>query len=230
MLTLAVAPGRCLGDGANLALGSPWPGSIARSSAFSGSSAAQLPPRRGIPIIAQRFGRWDPRGGWGRVPEGRLRIDARHALSRPSGIYELCAAASQGSEGSATVMSPSGTGTRPAPGLDEAPRPGTPSPGKDTTNAAPSLLHQFKDFISHPPLIKNLILAKKIPMNGGMVPLDWSFARSTRLLSGKVGDRRQPLSSAPRPSRKNAVVSRSAAGTCALHLKFLKDRHHSARI
>ena len=48
------------------------------------------------------------------------------------------------------------------------------------TNSAPSLLQQFKDFISHPPVIKNLIFAKKIPMNGGMLPLDGTFAYSTR--------------------------------------------------
>ncbi len=49
-----------------------------------------------------------------------------------------------------------------------------------TTNLAPSLLQQFKDFISHPPVIKNLVFAKKIPMSGGMLPLDGSFAYSTR--------------------------------------------------
>ncbi len=51
--------------------------------------------------------------------------------------------------------------------------------GPDQTNFAPSLLQQFKDFISHPPVIKNLVFAKKIPMNGGMLPLDGSFAFST---------------------------------------------------
>jgi hypothetical protein len=56
---------------------------------------------------------------------------------------------------------------------------GAPRP-ENATNLAPSLLQQFKDFISHPPVIKSLVFAKKIPMNGGALPLDGSFARSTR--------------------------------------------------
>jgi hypothetical protein len=47
------------------------------------------------------------------------------------------------------------------------------------TNSAPSLLQQFKDLISHPPVISNLVFQQKVPMGGGMRPLDGSFAQST---------------------------------------------------
>ncbi len=51
---------------------------------------------------------------------------------------------------------------------------------ENATDSAPPLLQQFEHFISHPPAIQNLVFAKKIPMNGGALPLDGSFARSTR--------------------------------------------------
>jgi hypothetical protein len=42
-----------------------------------------------------------------------------------------------------------------------------------------SALEKFKDFISHPPIISNLVFQQKVPMSGGARPLDGSFARST---------------------------------------------------
>ncbi len=42
-----------------------------------------------------------------------------------------------------------------------------------------SLLEQFKAFISSPPPISNLVFQQKVPMGGGMLPLDGSFALST---------------------------------------------------
>lgn len=47
------------------------------------------------------------------------------------------------------------------------------------SNAAPSALEQFKQFICSPPVINNIVFQKKVPMGGGMRPLDGSFARST---------------------------------------------------
>ncbi len=51
---------------------------------------------------------------------------------------------------------------------------------ENATNFAPSLLLRLKGFISPPPVIKNLIFARKVPMNGGMLPLDGSSAYSAR--------------------------------------------------
>ncbi len=51
--------------------------------------------------------------------------------------------------------------------------------GQAETGAAPSPLEQFKQFIASPPIIQNLVFAQKVPMGGGMRPLDGSFAFST---------------------------------------------------
>ncbi|HLH54025.1 MAG TPA: hypothetical protein VKY92_10475 [Verrucomicrobiae bacterium] len=46
----------------------------------------------------------------------------------------------------------------------------------DSANLA---LEEFKNFISHPPVISNLVFQQKVPMGGGARPLDGSFAHST---------------------------------------------------
>ena len=45
--------------------------------------------------------------------------------------------------------------------------------------SSPSPLEQFKEFIASPPIISNLIVQKKVPTGGGIIPLDGSFAQST---------------------------------------------------
>lgn len=46
------------------------------------------------------------------------------------------------------------------------------------SNTVPSALDQFKKFISSPAPIKNLVFQKKVPIGGGVRPLDGSFAQS----------------------------------------------------
>ena len=47
------------------------------------------------------------------------------------------------------------------------------------TASGPSAVEQFKQFLASPPIIQNLVFQQKVPMGGGMRPLDGSFAFST---------------------------------------------------
>jgi len=58
----------------------------------------------------------------------------------------------------------------PLPPLQAGDMPGSESPA----------LEQFKQFISSPPSIRNLVWQQKVPMEGGQRPLDGTFALSTR--------------------------------------------------
>jgi hypothetical protein len=51
---------------------------------------------------------------------------------------------------------------------------------EDGSNSAPSPVEQFKNFISSPPIIQNLVFQQKVPMESGARPLDGTFALSTR--------------------------------------------------
>jgi hypothetical protein len=51
---------------------------------------------------------------------------------------------------------------------------------EELSNSAPAPIEQFKNFISSPPIIQNLVFQQKVPMDGGQRPLDATFALSTR--------------------------------------------------
>src|SRR5512140_3380177 len=48
------------------------------------------------------------------------------------------------------------------------------------SGSATSPVEQFKQFLSLPPIITNLVWQQKVPMEGGQRPLDGTFALSTR--------------------------------------------------